>query len=245
MSLKMIIPAWNEAGQIDMLFRRIASVGKFIEPGWAIFIIDDGSTDTTIHEIELFQSMLPIKILRHPENRGVSEAFRTGFDAVMKESCKGDVILTIEANKNADLSILPRMLELSRRGTDLVLASCYAPGGAVVGDPFLRYALSMGVNLMLRIVFPFQHLHTYTSFYRLWSYELVAAIRQATDGRYFRQDGFVCMADMLLEARKIKGIKIQEIPLIVKSDIKESGSKMKIARTIMGYLRMFISQKFR
>jgi len=100
----------------------------------------------------------------------------------------GDVIITLEANKNADLSVIPRMLALAENECDLVLASCYAPGGAVVGDPFTRLFLSKSINSLLQILFPFGKIHTYTSFFRLWTFDIVHQIHDATSGKYFRQE---------------------------------------------------------
>lgn len=245
MSLRIIIPAWNEAGQVDQLFMRLISVAERIGSGWKIYLIDDGSTDSTVREVERYRNLCPVVIIRHDRNLGVSAAFKTGFDTVMKEAEPDDLILTIEANKNADLSLVPRMIELAGEGTDLVLASCYAPGGSVVGDPFIRLMMSRMINVFLQVLFPFQRIHTYTSFYRLWTAGLIGRIRTATDGLYFRREGFVCMADMLLEARKIEGIRVQEVPLVLKSDIRESGSKMKILRTISGYVKLIFSHQFR
>jgi len=242
MALVILIPAWNEADQISTLFDRIISISPYFKMSWRVILVDDGSTDSTVLKAEAFQSSVPLTILSHPINQGVSAAFRTGFDAAMADSESGDVIITLEANKNADLSIIPRMLALAEHGYDLVLASCYAPGGAVVGDPFTRLFLSKSVNSLLQILFPFGKIHTYTSFFRLWTFDLVRQIHDATNGRYFRQEGFVCMADMLLEARKIRGMKVHEVPLVLKSDIRDQGSKMNIGRTVRGYIKLILSQ---
>lgn len=244
MKLWIIIPAWNEEGQIIPLFEELHRFCSRLTVPWEVILVNDGSTDGTVEEARRMSGHLPVRIVDHSSNRGVGHAFRTGFNAVMAEANPGDKIVTMEANKNADPLLIPRMLFLADQGTDLVLASCYAPGGAVVGDPFIRLLMSRTINGLMRLIFPFQGIHTYTSFYRLWSWELVRAVGERTNGRYFNQDGFACMTDMLLKARCIPRVAIREIPMILKSDIRDSGSKMKVGRTVIGYLKVTISNLF-
>ena len=241
MSLRIVIPAWNEESQIPELMVNLKKVISSLDLPVKVFLVDDGSTDETAEKAEQYKDTIDLKVLTHDVNKGVSEAFRTGFTAAMKDADSSDFIVTMEANRNADPEMIPKMLEFAAQGTELVLASCYAPGGAVIGDPPMRLLLSKGVNTILRIIFPAQGVHTYTSFYRLWSHDLLCEIKAQTDGRFFDQDGFVCMADMLLKARKVKGIQIREIPMILRSDITEAGSKMKVFRTIRGYLGLISS----
>ncbi len=239
--LRIIIPAYNEQSQIQEVLTQIHEILTSESVDFEIYVVDDGSTDGSDRIVKSVSESLPVRLLQHPRNLGVSTAFRTGFDAVLKQCNPGDRVLTMEANRNADARLIPKMLKTMDQGADLVLASCYAPGGKVVGDPLLRLILSKGVNFILRILFPCNGIHTYTSFYRLWSPEILWKLHGMTDGKYFFQEGFGCMADMLIKSRHIPGIRIKEIPFILVSDIKDSGSKMNIGRTILGYFHLFSS----
>lgn len=241
MKLHVIIPAWNEEDQIEPLFKELIRVCSRLNIEWLIYLIDDGSTDSTVQRAEAFRAGINLEIISHSANKGVGEAFRTGFNTVLKKASDEDLMLTMEANKNADPSLIPHMIKRAAGTADIVLASCYAPGGAVIGDPLMRLIMSKGINTFLRWVFPCQGIHTYTSFYRLWSCRTVHKLGERTHQRFFEQDGFVCMADLLLKARRLEGIRIQEIPMILKSDIRESGSKMKVGRTVFGYLKLIVS----
>ncbi len=239
-----IIPAFNEGSQIRFVIENLLHVLDSLQIAYRIVIVDDGSSDSTAEQAESLSSGFPIEVLRHDVNRGVSTAFRTGFNHVLNLSQPDDLILTLEANKNTDPSIIPEMITQIRSSADLVLASCYAPGGRVIGDPPIRYLMSRGINLMLRIVFPIGtsgSIHTYTSFYRLATRRLYADVRERTSGRYFDQEGFVCMADMLIRMSQFPGVRVAEVPLILKSDIRDHSSKMKVGRTILGYFRLFWS----
>ncbi len=240
----VIIPAYNEGSQIRFVLENLNHVLDSLRIERRIVIVDDGSSDDTAEQAEALSGRIPNEVVRHDVNRGVSAAFRTGFDYVLDLSQSDDLILTLEANKNADPSIIPDMIARIRSSADLVLASCYAPGGRVIGDPLIRYLMSWGINLMLSIVFPIRtsgSIHTYTSFYRLATRRLYSETRERTAGKYFEQEGFVCMADMLIRMSQFPDVRIVEVPLILKSDIREHSSKMKIGRTILGYLRLFWS----
>lgn len=237
----IIIPAFNESLQILSVISNVNTIFDMIHQERNIVIVDDGSTDGTADVVQSLGSNNSMTIIRHPVNQGVSAAFRSGFDFVLDRSSSHDLILTMEANKNTDPSIIPTMLTLIEESADLVLASCYAPDGKVIGDPFLRYFMSRSVNWLLSIVFPIREIHTYTSFYRLGKQSLFAQIRAKSKGKYFQQDGFVCMADLLIQISRIPNVRIKEVPLILRSDIREFSSKMKIGRTIIGYFHLFYS----
>jgi dolichol-phosphate mannosyltransferase len=242
--LYILIPVYNEKDQIQDVLNNLQQNLTSNQIDHEILIVDDGSTDGSADIVRSNLDRINVKIAQHTVNKGVSAAFRTGFDFILPLCRAEDRVLTMEANKNSDPKVIPIMMSRMNQGADLVLASCYAPGGNVIGDPFLRLLLSKGVNWIMKILFPLQGIHTYTSFYRLWSVNLLTQLRQNTNGNYFTQEGFGCMADMLLKTRRIRNIKVQEIPFILVSDIKEAGSKMKVGRTIMGYMKLFISNLF-
>ncbi len=239
--LRLLIPAYNESDQLPSMLMNVKEVLKTIPDTYEILIVDDGSVDGTSESIQELTTQCPITIVKHPRNLGVSAAFRTGFDYWLERSDPSDFLLTMEANKNADPTIIPSMLAEINQGADLVLASCYAPGGKVIGDPLLRLILSKGINTVLSLLFPAGGVHTYTSFYRLWRCDFLLRLKEMTGGRYFEQEGFVCMADMLLKASRSPHVKIREVPLTLISDIGQSGSKMKIGKTMMGYFKLIYS----
>lgn len=243
--LHILVPVYNEKDQLQDVLNHLKTVLNQMKLPFEIVIVDDGSDDGSAEIVRSKQEELPIVLLQHKTNKGVSSAFRTGFDYITKKMADDDLILTMEANRNADPKTIPALMEKINQGADLAIASCYAPGGKVVGDPPLRLILSKGINLILRVFFPCGGIHTYTSFYRLWSAKIIKKLKTETNGKYFDCEGFVCMADMLIKASKYNSIRISEVPFILISDIKQSGSKMKILKTILGYSQLFKVNLFR
>ena len=76
--LAVVIPAKDEEATIGELLDRVARVRV---PGCELrtVVVDDGSTDRTA-EISRREGAV---VVRHPENRGLGAAFRTGLRAAV------------------------------------------------------------------------------------------------------------------------------------------------------------------
>jgi glycosyltransferase involved in cell wall biosynthesis len=72
--VSVIIPAYN---RLPMLKEAIHSVVKQDFEDFELIVVDDGSTDGTAEEIKKFGGR--VKLLQHPENRGVSAARNKGI----------------------------------------------------------------------------------------------------------------------------------------------------------------------
>ena len=71
-----IIPAYNEAKGIG----NVLGVLRLVDPLVEIIVVDDGSVDGTVEEIQKCLELDPrIRILRHPENRGKGQAIISGW----------------------------------------------------------------------------------------------------------------------------------------------------------------------
>jgi len=87
--ITVVIPAYNEAGAIANVMRRIQELPLHLE----LIVIDDGSSDGTG---EIARSM-GARVLRHPTNRGNGAAIRTGIRAAT-----GSILVFIDADGQHD-----------------------------------------------------------------------------------------------------------------------------------------------
>ncbi len=71
-SFSIIIPAYNHAGEVASVVRKALALGM------PVFVVDDGSSDSTFDQI---REIPGITILRHRTNMGKGEAILTGFKA--------------------------------------------------------------------------------------------------------------------------------------------------------------------
>lgn len=227
-----VIPVYNEALNLQELRGELGQV-LTKEEKFLVFS-DDGSTDGSVSLIgEIFKD-LPHIVLGDGINRGPGAAFDTAFNWVLNQSKhKEDLVISMEADCTADLTQLDNMLYLSRNGFDLVLASVYAQGGGFEKTNFLRKLISALANLLMRFVFNIKVL-TLSSFFRIYRVDLLRAVQQHYQ-ILIREQGFICMLEILLKAINC-GAKVIEVPTVLHSSRRKGASKMKVLKTAAQYL---------
>lgn len=230
-----IILAYNEAQNLPRLFTSLQTVASSMCTPYKVILVNDGSTDRTVAVAHEFGQTLPIQIESHTSNQGVAQGFRTGFRAAASLASDDDIIFTMEADNTGDPALLPTMAAKIRSGTDVVLASCYAPGGGVLGVSFERKLMSECVNLFMRIVFPVKRCHTYSSFYRAYSGKVIKRALNHYGDQFIQSQGFTVAAEILFQLRRLQA-NIDEIPAILRFGERAGKSKMKVGRTIKDYV---------
>lgn len=109
--ISVVIPVYNEAGNIGPLVERVRSViGKDNE----LLVIDDCSTDNTFQEVN--QDLA--KVIRHDVNRGKGGAIRTGI-----ANAVGEYIIFMDGDGQDDPEDLNLMIDVMEQGYDLVIGS--------------------------------------------------------------------------------------------------------------------------
>lgn len=100
-SVSVIVPCRNEAGNIQPAVERIPFMGRYTE----IIFCDDKSTDGTADEVRRMQALHPGKNIRLVEGPGICKAENvwTGFRAA-----RGDVLIILDA----DLTVMPEELPM-------------------------------------------------------------------------------------------------------------------------------------
>jgi SAM-dependent methyltransferase len=100
-TVSVIVPCRNEAGNIQSAVERIPSMGRATE----IIFCDDKSIDGTADEVRRVQSRYPEKNIRLLEGPGICKAENvwTGF-----RKARGDVLMILDA----DLTVMPEELPM-------------------------------------------------------------------------------------------------------------------------------------
>jgi dolichol-phosphate mannosyltransferase len=240
-TLWLALPAYNEERSLPALLERCVPVARALEASGrrlSVLVVDDGSRDRTIESALAFADRMPIEVVPHEVNRGLGAALRTCLASALERSGDGDAIATMDADNTHDPAMLPAMWQhLDDTPGDVVIASRYVAGGDEVGLTPLRKVLSRGASYLLRLTVPVRGARDYTCGYRVYR---SSTLRRAADqwkDRLVEESGFTCMAEVLLKLGR-GGARVLEWPLVLRYDLKEGASKMKIMRTILRYFAL-------
>ena len=223
--ISIIVPCFNEEDGIGFLANNLNTLKADLEPEYDIefVLVDDGSTDQTWLMLQKYFGQDPdTKVLRHSQNSGVSAAIMTGLRHAREIACSIDCDCSYDPNE-----LFP-MLGMLKSGVDMVTASPYHPAGTVLNVPAWRLLLSKTSSALYRLVTN-QKLHTFTACVRVYR-------RSSAVNKSLRYSGFLGVAE-LLGKMALDGSVIVEHPATLEVRIFGQ-SKMKVARTILGHLRL-------
>ena len=146
MNTLVILPTYNEAGNITRLFKELKE--KF--PDIDILHIDDNSPDGTGQIAdELASKNKAIKVLHRQGKEGLGAAYLAGF-AWGKEA-GFEYLVEMDADGSHRAEDLPKLLAIAPNN-DLVIGSRYVRGGETVNWPFYRKWLSKGGNIYAKVL---------------------------------------------------------------------------------------------
>jgi dolichol-phosphate mannosyltransferase len=114
--LSIVVPAYNEEGNIERLYSEIKSVLSSLEVSWEIVFCDDGSKDNTWENIEKLNSVdTRVCGLRLSRNFGHQNALLAGL-----RYAKGDAVISMDADMQHPPEIIPTLLDKWREGYKIV-----------------------------------------------------------------------------------------------------------------------------
>ena len=119
--LSLVIPFFNEADSLPELYDRVrqnadACVAAGQLADWELWLIDDGSTDSSGVIAQRFvDADHRVGLIVFRKNRGKAAALQAGFT-----HASGDVVITMDADLQDDPCEIPRFLEKLEEGYDVV-----------------------------------------------------------------------------------------------------------------------------
>jgi dolichol-phosphate mannosyltransferase len=228
------LPAYNEAECLPRLLKSFGEMfaeQKLDEP--VIIVVDDGSKDDTAGVCRRAAESLPVRLVQHPQNRGLGAAIITGLKTALEEArSDDDVIVCMDADDTHPPRFVPSMLEQVRAGADMVIASRYQPGSEQHGVPFNRLVLSVVARYMFQIVVGIPGVRDYTCGYRAFRVSLIRKGFEKYGDQLITRGGFAC-TDQLLVNLACLGAKIREVPFVLRYDRKVGESKINLGLTIV------------
>ena len=211
----IIVPTHNEADNIAALLDALD-----LHVGDAdVLVIDDASTDDTrsIVRGRVDTDGEHLRLIERDEKRGLGDAYVHAFGIALDDGY--DAVVELDADLSHDPAVLPTMLDLARRGIDVVIGSRYIPGGSVVGWPRRRTWLSRWGNRYAAIALGLA-INDATAGYRVYRAETLRRI----DLGAIRAEGYGFQIEMTYRA-VAAGCSIVEVPITFRDRVA-GASKM-------------------
>jgi dolichol-phosphate mannosyltransferase len=220
--LDIVIPVYNEGRNI---VPTLAALAKGLATPARVLICYDHPDDDTLPAVRANPPAgLPVEFVRNA-GRGAHGAVMTGFAA-----SSAPFILMCAADDDYNAPRLDRMVALAREGCDIVCASRFMPGGAMVGCPWLKAVLVRSANFTLRHLARLPTTDASNGF-RLFSRRVVDRIVVESD------QGFCYSIELLVKAHRL-GWKIGEVP-VQWFERRHGESRFRVLKWLPAYLRWY------
>lgn len=144
--LSVVVPCYNEQGNIPELVERTAATLDELGISWEIVLVDDGSTDGTWDRIETARAADPRVIaVRHEVNQGMVAGWRSGLAAA-----SGFFICITDADLQYQPEDIGRLWrEIRFKNVDVVQGT----RTTLTRARDRRFYLSRGLNYLLNVLF--------------------------------------------------------------------------------------------
>lgn len=237
MKLSLVLPTYNEAGNIAKLILAINQQQELRRFKKEFIVVDDDSPDGTALEVrKLIKRRYPVKLIVRKKVHGLAGAILTGIN-----QAKGEVVVLMDTDFNHRPEDITRLLRpVVKKRADLVIGSRYLPGGGMHLTEASRwqYFLSKWGNYFVNRWWLNLPVHESLSGF--------VAVKRAVLNRLnltqiFSGYGEYCIR-LLYYCHKL-GFKIQEVPVMY--GLRQYGvSKSSLKRMVYFYLKTALELKF-
>jgi dolichol-phosphate mannosyltransferase len=142
-ALSLVVVARNEAENVSTVLDEVLGWLAENEPGAELIFVDDGSSDNTATLAEAALENFDGRVVRHPKNRGIGGAIKTG----------------VLAARNPWVTFMPADGQIPPRGIAILRETAARDGSPLVlsvyearDDGSLRKVLSWGVRMLIRTI---------------------------------------------------------------------------------------------
>ena len=218
MNVYVVIPTYNEAGNIARLVERIF----MLHPSFRVIVVDDNSPDGTGEVADILSEKYPnLDVIHRPGKGGLGTAYVEGFKRALDEGA--DLIFEMDADFSHDPQYLGDFLKASKEA-DFVIGSRYIRGVRVEGWKFRRLLLSKLANIYVSYIMV-RPVWDFTAGYRCYRRKVLESI----DLNNIKSDGYAFQIELTYLAFK-HGFKVREIPIVFRE--RELGTS-KISRKVV------------
>lgn len=199
MKISIVIPTFNERGNIIPLVKRVLTIFNTYRYSFEIIVVDDNSPDQTgLVARREFRDAPSVKVFIRKGKRELGSAIGFGI-----KKAKGEIIVGIDGDGSHPAEKIPALLAKLKPKT-LVVASRFIKDGGM-GDR-MRFITSYLFNLFLKHIFRFPILDNTSGFYAIYK----ADLDELDIEKIYRGYGDYHLR--LVYAAKRKGFNLIEVP---------------------------------
>lgn len=141
----VVVPTFNEAGNLPTLVERICSAQPHVE----IVVVDDASQDGTAAVARGLSGRYPVRVVERTGERGLSTAVLRGM-----QEARTDLCVVMDADLSHPPEAIPGLLRAVTDGADVAVGSRYVEGGDIDRWPLVRRLASRAGTLLARPLTP-------------------------------------------------------------------------------------------
>jgi dolichol-phosphate mannosyltransferase len=221
MKLSVVIPARNEAGNIGPTLDRIRERLNQENITYEIVVVNDGSSDATVEEVQARRAADPgIRLVHNQGPHGFGYTVRCGLDAIT-----GDAVAIVMADGSDSPDDLVRYFYILRDRAECAFGSRFLPGSHVENYPRLKLAINRLANLFIRVLFGLRY-NDVTNAFKAYRVNVIQGCRP------FLSPHFNLTVELPLKAI-IRGYSYEVIPItwrqrkegVSQLHLKEMGSR--------------------
>ncbi len=199
--LSILLPAYNEATQIEHCILAVEAAVKTFCNSYEIIISEDGSTDGTDHIVaEMAQSNPHLVVLHSPTRLGKGKAVKNAVEA-----SKGRIVFFMDVDLATNLACLPKLYEVVKHDGGMAIGSRHTRG-AYVQRNVKRTLFSLTYNAFVRLLF-LDGVRDHQCGFKAMTRSVAVSVLSNS-----RSDGYFFDTEMIVRCKQM-GYKVTEVPV--------------------------------
>jgi glycosyltransferase AglD len=211
--LSILLPAYNEAAQIERCVTEVESAVKSFSASYEIIVSEDGSTDGTERIVsQMTKSNNNLVLLHSPTRLGKGKGIKNALVA-----SKGKFIVFMDVDLATDLACLPELLRVIKQNGGMAIGSRHV-AGACVQRRLTRTLSSLIYNALVQLLF-LDGIHDHQCGFKMMTRTVAETVLQ-----FSKTDGYFFDTEMIVRCKKL-GFPVAEVP-VKWAEKKKGGSKV-------------------
>lgn len=223
----VVIPCFRTRDEILGVLARIPA---FVE---RIYVVDDCCPQQTGQFVEQAAADPRVVVLRHPQNRGVGGAVKTGYAQALSDGLSW--VVKIDGDGQMDPALLPQFLRPLVEGrADYAKGNRFFDPRSLAGMPLLRVLGNAGLSFINKVSSGYWRIMDPTNGYTAISSALLARLPLSKIA-----ERFFFESDMLYQAGLFNA-RIAEVPM--KANYGGEKSNLRVARVLLQFPFLYLNR---